>query len=200
MARPILLALALLAAATAANAQGFGRRAHGPPPGEGPPGEGRGPPLFLSPAGEPFRGPDGLGTWFAGADADHDGSITVSELRADMFRYFRKLDVNGDGTLDGFEIQAYERDEVPELARMPFEFAAPEGRAGRRMGTGRTGAGRFGLLNIPQPVANADEDVDGKVSSLEWEHAVVRRFGLLDKAKSGRLTLGQLKGEPPKKK
>ncbi len=193
MFRPVLLVLAFAfaVAATGASAQVFGRR--GPPPIEGHGGG-----LFLSPAGEPFRSPDGLGAWFAGADGDHDGALTLPELRADMVRYFRKLDANADGTLDGFEIQAYEHDQVPELARMPFEFAEGFNR-GRRMAQGRTGAGRYGLLNIPQPVANADEDVNGKVSTQEWEHAVVRRFGLLDKAKTGRLTLDQLKGVPPKK-
>ncbi|MEO8113421.1 MAG: hypothetical protein ABI655_03495, partial [Phenylobacterium sp.] len=75
------------------------------------------PRLFISPSGEPFRGPDGLGAWLAGADADHDGAVTLTEFRADAVRFFKVLDANGDGRIDGFEIQAYERDIAPEITR-----------------------------------------------------------------------------------
>ena len=43
---------------------------------------------FLSPMGEPFFGrrvgEDGLVVWFAGADADHDGSLTADEMAAEI--------------------------------------------------------------------------------------------------------------------
>jgi hypothetical protein len=42
-------------------------------------------------------------------------------------------------------------------------------------------------------VANADEDVDGKVSQDEWVHAAARRFAMLDKAGAGKLTLEELR-------
>lgn len=208
--RLIFAALLLAAAATSADGQPFGRR--GPRP-EGPPGEG-GPPharLFISPAGEPFRGGDGLAAWFNGADTDHDGALTLPEFRADFLRFFKTLDANGDGRLDGFELQAYERDVAPEITRMAFD----DGRAfggGRRgggfgrmrppgggRGPGREGGGRYSLLNIPQPVANADEDVDGRVSLAEWTHAAARRFAMLDKDKSGKLTMDKLRPPPPVK-
>src|SRR5262252_202272 len=60
--------------------------------------------MFISPAGEPFRGENGLAAWFAGADADHDGALTYTEFEADAMRFFKSLDVNHDGQLDGFEI------------------------------------------------------------------------------------------------
>ena len=53
---------------------------------------------------------------------------------------------------------------------------------------GRDGAARFSLLNIPQPVAQADEDWNGRITALEWDHAATRRFALLDKQATGRLT------------
>lgn len=193
-----LLLLAVLAAPTLALAQ------------PGPPAGGSRHHLFISPAGEPFRGADGLGAWFAQADADHDGALTPAELRADFQRFFKVLDANGDGQLDGFELQAYERDRVPEITRLGFDGPELRGggpepggvvsaKGGRKRGQpaqiGRSGASRFGLLSIPQPVSNADEDLNGRVTGDEFTRAASRRFGLLDKAKAGWLTLDALR--PP---
>jgi hypothetical protein len=207
MRRALLATVALLALAGPAAAQ-FRHRPEGPPP----PGEGVREHLFISPAGEPFREGDGLAAWFAGADADHDGTLTAAEFRADMLRYFKVLDANHDGRLDGFEIQAYEQDIVPEITRFSFDGPPPgfggrgrrsggEGaasggtriRGGGGFGDFRQGAARYGLLNVAQPVANADEDVDGKVSQDEWVHAATRRFAMLDKAGAGKLTLEELR-------
>jgi hypothetical protein len=96
--------------------------------------------LFISPSGEPFRGEGGLARWFAQADADHDGAITLEEFRADAMHSFKVLDANGDGTIDGFELQAYERNIVPEIGIMSFEAGAQGGGRMRTAGTG--GAGR----------------------------------------------------------
>jgi hypothetical protein len=187
----------------------------------------RHPRLFISPSGEPFRGENGLAVWFAGADTNHDGAIDEAEFAADALRFFKALDANGDGKLDGFELQAYERDIVPELAQQDNEPAGPQG-GGRRggggvgrrgggesptrdghaggipeessipigtpraPGAGREGAARYALLNEAQPVANADENVDGKISLEEWKHATARRFTHLDKARTGKLILTDL--------
>ncbi|MBW8882981.1 MAG: hypothetical protein JF615_16625, partial [Asticcacaulis sp.] len=63
--------------------------------------------------------------------------------------------------------------------------------AGER--AGREGAARFSLLNEPEPLLAADEDVDGKVTLAEWTHATARRFAQLDRDHAGRLTLEGLK-------
>ena len=195
----------------------------------------RHPRLFFSPSGEPFRGDNGLAAWCAGADANHDGALDEAEFTADALRFFKTLDANHDGMLDGFELQAYERDIVPELAQQDNEQGGPQGGGrrggggggrggGRRGGGGESptrgghaggiswprvldprpggqaprraqgamGAARYSLLNEAQPVANADENVDGKVSLEEWKHATARRFAHLDKAKTGRLILTDL--------
>jgi hypothetical protein len=195
----------------------------GQPPRGGPPGEGRRPPrhLFVSPSGEPFRGPDGLAAWFAQADADHDGAITPAEFQADAERAFRLYDSDGDRVLNGLEIQAYERERAPEITEFAFGGDEARGRGGRRgppggpprdaegserrpdkppggggapfRGAGATGAARFSLLNEPEPLLAADQDVDGKVTWVEWSRATARRFALLDRDHLGRLTLAALR-------
>ena len=229
--RKLLVAAALAAFATPALAQS---EADAPLqiPGGGPPGrqggDERGPGehgprgrrLFVSPSGEPFRGGGGLEAWFAEADADHDGAVTLAEFQADALRAFRLYDTNGDGVIDGFEIQAYERDRVPDIAELSFGGEDAGGRGGRRrrgggmgggpdeaadgrghgpLGAGREGAARYSLLNEPEPLLAADEDVDGKVSLAEWTHATARRFAKLDKDHSGRLTLAGLRRAPARR-
>jgi hypothetical protein len=178
--------------------------------------------LFVSPSGEPFRGTDGLAAWFARADANHDGALTAEEFQADAARFFKVLDANGDGVVDGFEAQAYEQAIAPEIAANDFDrprAAAAErnaagehgaGHSGRRGGRGGRGmagpaggggpittslegAARYSLIDDPEPVLNADADLDGKITRAEWRAATARRFAVLDKAKTGRLTLDQLK-------
>jgi hypothetical protein len=62
---------------------------------------------------------------------------------------------------------------------------------------GLEGAGRFGLLNIPEPVADADTDLDYFVTQQEWIAAAARRFDLLDANRDGRLTLAELQTQRP---
>jgi Ca2+-binding EF-hand superfamily protein len=77
------------------------------------------PRLFLSPAGEPFRlgpnDPDPLKAWFDQADSAHQGYLDRAEFRADAVRFFKTLDENSDGVVDGFELADYEHKLVPEL-------------------------------------------------------------------------------------
>jgi hypothetical protein len=109
----------------------------GRPPDGGMRGGGR---LFISSAGEPFRGPDGLRRWFEGADADHDGVVTLAEFRSDAMRYFKVLDANGDGVIDGIENGVYENEIVPEITQMGGgESDRPQGGFGGGRGGGSHG-------------------------------------------------------------
>ncbi|MEH6677891.1 hypothetical protein [Phenylobacterium sp.] len=208
MTRPlIMLALcSLWAGSAAAQAQAD----LGPEPDRG----GRRPEarLFISPSGEPFRDGDGLAAWFAGADRDSDTLLTRPEFEADAERFFAVLDADSDGVVDGFENQAYERQIAPEITRLGEtrpQGAGPGGRPdgdserprrsllgfGRgkpEPGVQRQGAGRYGLLNEPQPVRGADGDLSGRVSRIEWRAAAARRFNLLDLDGDGVLTLDTL--------
>ena len=173
---------------------------------------------FLSPMGEPFRArtatDDTLARWFNQADRNHDGQITPGEMKADADRFFATLDSDGDGQIGPEELIHYEWELAPDvqlssrLKRQPGEarsikrpdFAedSPQARRYRR-GEGEPdtliglqGGARYGLLNMPEPVAAADADFNRAISRSEFEQAALERFALLDTNRSGALTLGTL--------
>ncbi|MFC3068211.1 hypothetical protein [Phenylobacterium soli] len=202
----LVVSLAACASEPPRRGGGHGFRRGGPPrEGMVPDADGARRSVFISPSGQPFRGADGLRAWFAAADADHDGALTAAEFQADAMAFFQVLDANHDGTVDGFEVSAYEQTIAPEIAAMEFERPDAGGPGfGRRGRGGRRGPpvgprGRYALINEPEPVAGADENVDGRVTAEEWKHATARRFALLDKARTGRLTLDGLEGRKPPK-
>jgi Ca2+-binding EF-hand superfamily protein len=173
---------------------------------------------FLSPMGEPFRSrtpdDDPFARWFHQADGNQDGMLTADEMRADAERFFATLDVDRDGRIDSEERMAYESKIAPEVQvntdwKRTRQEAAAETRSGdgsdrgkgrRRWSNeidgyqldGLQGAARYGLLNLPEPVAGADSNFDRFVSLDEFRLAASYRFQLLDKDRSGRLTLKNL--------
>lgn len=181
-----------------------------------PPGPGR---LFVAPSGEVFRGGDGtrpMQAWFARADADGDGAITVAELRADFARAFAGFDTDGDGEIEPEEVSRYETETLPEMGRFGFRPGGGaafgpgmrrQGRLDRGQGGGRTGlrsrgghnwamqagAARFGLLPIAHPIMDADVDFNRGVTRDEFDAAAGRRFNQLNVSGSGRLTLEELR-------
>ena len=167
---------------------------------------------FISPMGEPFRAQstadDPFARWFSQADRNSDGTLTADEMQADARRFFVTLDSNHNGEIDSEEIVVYESEIAPEVQvssrwkRTPQALAAakPEGRDRWRADEdidgyqphGLQGAARYGLLNIPEPVAGADADFNRGTTLEEFLRAAVYRFQLLDSKKSGQLTLQQL--------
>jgi Ca2+-binding EF-hand superfamily protein len=174
---------------------------------------------FLSPMGEPFRSrtpdDDPFARWFHQADGDQDGMLTADEMRSDAERFFAALDVNRDGRIDSEERMTYESKIAPEVQvnsdwKRTRQETAAEARPGddsdrgnRRQRwsneidgyqlDGLQGAARYGLLNLPEPVAGADANFDRFVSLDEFRRAASYRFQLLDRDRSGRLTLKNLK-------
>jgi len=63
-------------------------------------------------------------------------------------------------------------------------------------GSALQGAARYSLLNLPEPVAAADTDLNRSITLQEFRQAAVDRFQLLDKAHQGRITLAQLEAMP----
>ena len=218
---PLTYALGLLCLSACASDEPRGR----PPlaPGERP----RQVNLFISPAGQPFHGQPGepypVAVWFAAADKDHDGRLTREEFRQDADSFFRTLDANHDGVIDGFEVGDYERVIAPEILPRIGGLRAGEGmdeRLDRRGGGGGfngeegggrqqrevvasdrmlQGAGLFGLLADPEPVSAADADLSGKITPEEWRAVTDRRFAALDKTNLGYLTLATLPKTPAQK-
>ena len=161
----------------------------------------------MSPMGEPFFGltpaQDGLTAWFEQADRDHDGSITANEMSADADRFFLTLDTDHDGEIGPDEIRHYEYAIAPQVGNpafhgvQPVQAAAGHRHQRRRAGSGfggddEAGAGRYGLLQIPEPVMSADADFNRGVSAAEFRSSAVKRFQLLDVHHAGRLTLPEL--------
>lgn len=165
--------------------------------------------LFVSPMGEPFRGPDDdlIGRWFSGADADRDGALSMAEMRADAVRFFATLDTNGNGEITPVEMARYETQVAPEIQlgrQLPPRESLGRARGGlfgpSRPETGPQlpqGAARYGLLDLPQPVAAADADYNRGVTRAEFEEAAAERFRRLDRDGDGRLTRPELEPAPP---
>ena len=173
---------------------------------------------FISPMGEPFRArtadDDPFARWFHQADRNQDGMLTAAEMQADAERFFATLDSNHDDMIDAEERIAYELEIAPEIQvnsrwRRSREEAAEarsgadrdRGDRGRRRAEngidgyqldGLQGAARYGLLNLPQPVAAADADFDRAITLEEFRRAASYRFQLLDGKQGGRLTLQEL--------
>lgn len=170
----------------------------GPPP---PPVRGG---LFLSPMGEPFRSAaDNVGAWFAAADRNSDGALTLAELRDDGERFFARLDGDGDGEIEMAEISRYENEIAPEvqLGLQMRSTGFGDWRGGRRRRVlvyekGLDGAGRFSFLNIPHPVMAADFDMNRGVSRAEFAQAAAERFARLDKDRDSRLVRAELPALP----
>ena len=178
---------------------------------------------FISPMGEPFRPPSSgeapIARWFVRADQNHDGTLTADEMLADADRFFIRLDGNRDGQIDPQENTAYEYEIAPDVQvnsqwkRPRGEIAAkPESdrdrpawdssrkREDRYDGyrtDGLQGAARYGLLNIPQPVASADADLNRVITLTEFRQAASYRFKLLDHHGQGRITLPELEARLP---
>lgn len=168
--------------------------------------------LYIAPMGEPFRTNgtrDPMKRWFDQADADGDGRLTAAELSADAQRFFGTIDTDRDGELDPQEVSAYEIDVAPEIKLYQPDagfFERPHGgkaqRAAKKDARSRAdyaapyGAGLYASLNVPEPVASADLDIDRSVSRAEFATVAARRFALLDTPARGYLTYDALARSP----
>ena len=179
---------------------------------------------FISPMGEPFRPPTTgeapIARWFVQADQNRDGILTANEMQIDADRFFARLDSNQDGQIDREEMKTYEWEIAPEIQvnsnwRTPRGQAAPkaepnlnhpgdsgwwDSRKDQHDGyqaDGLQGAARYGILNIPQPVASADADFNRLITLFEFRQAASFRFKLLDSRGLDRLTLADLETRLP---
>lgn len=162
---------------------------------------------------------DTLASWFRQADRNRDGTLTPDEMQADADRFFATLDSDRNGEIEPDELAHYEWEIAPDIQVMSKTRRSPgdpvpmarkdnleqgreHGRDRRRrsaeenaqlaIGGGLQGGARYGLLNIPEPVAAADLDFDRGISPSEFRQAAAARFNLLDVKHLGRLALEEL--------
>ena len=177
---------------------------------------GCGPPfarVYIAPMGEPVRTDgrtDPMAAWFAQADADHDGRLTLAELQADADRFFTTLDRDHSGEIDPQEMAEYENRVAPEIKLyQPDQDPRPRNRQqkhdAKQAAKQRSdyaapyGAGRYASLNIPEPVVSADLDLNRGVSRAELATVAANRFPALDTAGRGYLTYDTLAKSPAQK-
>ncbi len=161
--------------------------------------------IFLSPMGEPFRArandPYPSALWFAQADTDHDGKLTLGEMLADANKFFTRLDSDHSGEITPTENRAYEDQIAPEIRSQVGREADPVDvpkQVKRKKGAiiMPEGAGRWSSLPIPQPVISADSDMNRGVTRAEFRAAAAERFARLDTAGHGYLTLATMPKPP----
>lgn len=171
-----MLPLLIFAASSAAQAQ-----PGAPAPLPAAPHIGR---PFISPMGEPFwaatREDSGLAAWVRAADTNHDGQVTLDEMKGDADRFFALLDVDGDGEIAPDEITRYETVVAPHISDASGQSAA-----------------RLDLLGMPEPVTAADTNFNRGVSREEFRQAAGQRFVALDLDHHGYLTLAGLQSIRP---
>ncbi len=165
-------------------------------------------------------GPIRSRTWFEAADQGHKGYLTLADFKADAARFFKVVDENGDGVIDGFEVGDYETKIAPESCQVQDRLAAQDvltDQELRKAGAGKrkvdeggdvrqarhgkltdamSGAAQYGLLAEPEPVRGSDGNLDFRITKDEWMDAARRRFDELDKKHDGKLTLQELPHTP----
>jgi len=177
---------------------------------------GCGPPfarVYIAPMGEPIRTDgrtDPMAVWFAQADADHDGRLTLAELQADADRFFTTLDVDRSGEIDPQEMADYENKVAPEIKlyqpdQDPRAHNRQQKHDAKQAAKQRSdyeapyGAGLYATLNIPQPIVSADLDLNRGVSRAELATVAANRFPALDTTGRGYLTYDTLAKSPAQK-
>lgn len=173
-----------LFAAACASGPGAPGGPGGPPP--------MGPQMFISPFGEPFKSQPGdpypVAAWFAGADANGDGALTLDEFTADGMRYFGVLDRSGDGGISPAEVAAYEATVDRAFLSIETLMTGPGG--GARRGGGRPAA----PLNMAEPAQGAPQQ--GGNSGLDQGLGNDRPRAQRSAASSSRIAQAGLLGVP----
>jgi Ca2+-binding EF-hand superfamily protein len=145
-------------------------------------------------------------SYFSLLDTNRDGQIDPDELQQYEWRIAPEIQVNS----------RLRRARAPGEAAAPKDDTSPaedsdnngswhqghgeergdgewETSSGRRnLDQGLQGAARYGLLNLPEPVAAADADFDRAITLQEFKQAAFDRFQLLDTGHHGRISLQEL--------
>lgn len=176
------------------------------------------PSVYMSLMGEPFwtdsAGRHPFDQWLELADQDGDLMVSSLEFRTDAEAFFASLDSNDDKLIDGQEMAQYERLApgrtraagggaiLPSSKRTKPTSSAPVERGQVAVVTSgnvpsasriHPGGGKINFSEVPQPVAMADHNLDGRVTLDEFRKTAGRRFSNYDTDKDGRLTRKELR-------
>lgn len=150
----------------------------------------------------------GLPESAAALDADGDGRLQRSEASIELLPDFQSIDRDGSGSLDGFEIEAFERQRLRETAPAPVaprrsQQSEGESAGRRRIETAedlvrardRNGDGRLELDEVPwslhEIVLRLDLDSDGAVDLDEARRMDGGRAPSMAPAPVGRRTVSR---------
>ena len=143
--------------------------------------------------------------FFAKLDTNHDGQIDPEELAQYEYEVAPEIQVmSRTRRAPGQPAPVAEKRDPDDLDAFRDDLQDREKRRAFRdeeysnlgFGGGLEGAARYSLLNIPEPVAAADTDLNRLITLQEFKEAALVRFQLLDKAHAGRLGLAQLEAMP----
>ena len=114
--------------------------------------------------GEPFRGevggPTPLADWFAVADRNHDGRVSLDEMLKDAARFFKTLDTDGNGVISPIEMAHYETAIAP--ARLRFDGGLKPFRSADKSDGSRVNA-RDSRWSAPVRIVAEDPDGSGEM-------------------------------------
>lgn len=169
--------------------------------------------LFISPMGTPSRAAttgEALSAWFAAADTDQDGRLSLEEFLVKEMPFHAVIDRNRDGIVTPTESGNLFRATAPEMyaplpplrasearrtydpgSRIPYRQRAEAERMRAARDDRPRGAGRFGLLRDIEPVMSCDADMSRWVTVAEFQQCAERRFTLLDVNGDGFFTLDE---------
>jgi hypothetical protein len=123
--------------------------------------------------------------------------VTLAEMQADAARFFGVVDSDRNGEIVPDELVRYEREIAPEISTYetgPLDLERRRSRRDSDYGA-PLGAGRFGLLNVPNPIAAADADFNRGVTRAEFAAAIARDYAAL-RPGAGGLRLATLPPTP----
>jgi Ca2+-binding EF-hand superfamily protein len=147
--------------------------------------------------------------YFDVLDTNHDGQIDPDELVHYEWTVAPEIQVNSRlrrARAPGEKPVETEAKPNDTEAGSPWGHSRGDGDGERkakrdaRQGSfdeGPQGAGRYALLNMPEPVAAADADFNRSITLAEFRQAAIDRFQLLDKKHEGRLSLAELEVMKP---
>jgi Ca2+-binding EF-hand superfamily protein len=142
--------------------------------------------------------------FFATLDTNHDGQVDPDELAHYEYEVAPEIQVmSRTKRAPGTRPRPVERgggilgdDDAPVDRRQRRQREA-EIDSSLAMGGALQGAGRYALLDMPEPVAAADADFNRAITLQEFRDAARARFRLLDRANQGRISLAQLESLRP---